>query len=184
MSPEEILDAARGKGLDGVCITDHDTQAVLGYITPGIQSDGLLVVVGMEYATPQGDYLLFGDIGSIPQGLPAAQMLVQVRDNDGAAISAHPFRVARPADAALVKTDLVSIVEVENGRNRYTENDLARALASRHNKIVVAGSDAHRLDELGVCPTRFTVPVRSEEDLILALNQGRCRPAHLPGKIA
>ena len=30
------------------------------YVTEGMQPDGLMVIIGMEYATPQGDFLIFG----------------------------------------------------------------------------------------------------------------------------
>ena len=60
LSPADIIENGRACGLDGVCITDHDSTAVLSQIEEGFQSNGLLVLVGMEYTTPQGDFLVFG----------------------------------------------------------------------------------------------------------------------------
>ena len=57
---EEIIDSALLKGLDGVCITDHDTMAVGKYIKEGIQQNGLCVIVGMEYTTQDGEWLRIG----------------------------------------------------------------------------------------------------------------------------
>ncbi len=177
MTPSEILAHARATGLDGVCVTDHDTTEVLAQISEGFQSDGLLVLVGMEYATRQGDFLVFGDVESLPGGLSGEALLGRVRDLGGAVVSAHPFRKTRPADPAVFDGGLCRLVEVDNGRNSPEENDRALSLALRRRMIRVAGSDAHRLDELGRRPTEFTVPIRSRADLVHALNHGLCRPA-------
>jgi predicted metal-dependent phosphoesterase TrpH len=44
---DEILRHARSIGLDGVCITDHDTMEARYLLNEGIQKDGLCVIVGM-----------------------------------------------------------------------------------------------------------------------------------------
>ncbi|HKI80297.1 MAG TPA: PHP domain-containing protein [Pseudodesulfovibrio sp.] len=182
LKPSEILGNARSLGLDGVCITDHDTMSILTQCREGVQPDGLLVIVGMEYTTDQGDYLIFGDIRSLPAGLSAEVMLPAVRDLGGAAISAHPCRTWRPADPVIFDQGLCTIAEAENGRNTDVENSLALDLIAGHGMTAVAGSDAHAPEELGRCPTRFTVPVNSTQDLVDALNRGHCRPslAHRP----
>jgi hypothetical protein len=180
--PSEILGNARSLGLDAVCITDHDTMSILTQCREGFQPDGLLVIVGMEYTTDQGDYLIFGNVGALPHGLSAEVLLPAVRELGGAAISAHPCRTWRPADPIIFDQGLCSIAEARNGRNTDDENGQARRLIETHGMIAVAGSDAHSMEELGRCPTRFTVPVNSVEDLVDALNRGRCRPslAHRP----
>ncbi|MGE4423407.1 MAG: PHP domain-containing protein [Pseudodesulfovibrio sp.] len=176
LKPSEILANARSLGLDAVCITDHDTMSILTQCREGFQPDGLLVIVGMEYTTDQGDYLIFGNVRSIPMGLSAEVLLPAVRQRGGAAISAHPCRSWRPADPLIFERGLCTIAEAENGRNTDAENGLAQSLIADRNMTAVAGSDAHSLSELGRCPTRFTVPVNSAKDLIEALNQGQCRP--------
>lgn len=177
MTASEILAHARARGLDGVCFTDHDTMDVLAQIREGFQSDGLFVAVGMEYATPQGDFLVFGNVESLQCGLDGESLLCRVRDLGGAAVAAHPFRHARPVDPAVFDSGLCRLVEVDNGRNSAEENERGLSLALRRRMIQVAGSDAHRLDELGRRPTEFTVPVRCRADLVHALNNGLCHPA-------
>jgi len=175
--PRDILSKARSKGLDGVCITDHDSTEVLSQISEGFQSDGLLVLVGMEYATPQGDFLVFGHVEELSSGLDALELLAAVKQLGGAAIAAHPYRGWRPTDISVFEQSLCSLVEVENGRNSRFEDELASALALKHMLTAVSGSDAHSLAELGAYPTRFTVPVANRDDLVRALNQGCCEPA-------
>lgn len=174
---EDILSTARSRGLDGVCITDHDSTDVLAQIEEGFQSDGLLVLVGMEYGTPQGDFLVFGHVEVLPKGMQASELLPAVKQLGGAAIAAHPFRGWRPTDTSLFETEWCSAIEIENGRNTEFENDLAAGLARKHMLPGVAGSDAHNLTELGRYPTRFSVPIQGREDLVHALNMGQCEPA-------
>lgn len=178
LSAADILSKARSKGLDGVCITDHDSTAVLSQISEGFQPDGLLVLVGMEYATAQGDFLIYGDVEDVPPGLNASELLATIHQRGGAVVAAHPYRDWRPTDGLVFEQSLCALVEVENGRNKPHEDDQAVVLANTHGLTAVAGSDAHSLAELGTCPTRFTVPIASREDLVKALNQGFCEPAN------
>ncbi|MBI9078649.1 MAG: PHP domain-containing protein [Pseudodesulfovibrio sp.] len=180
----DILSEARSKGLDGVCITDHDSTQVLSQISEGFQSDGLLVLVGMEYTTSQGDFLVFGHVEALLMGLDAPELLASVRQMGGAAIAAHPYRGWRPTDISIFDQCLCSLVEVENGRNSRREDELASALAFKRSLTAVSGSDAHSLVELGRCPTRFTVPVTNRIDLVRALNQGCCEPAFCSLQVA
>lgn len=177
LSAEDILTQARFRGLDGVCITDHDSTGVLSQISEGFQSDGLLVLVGMEYGTPQGDFLVFGQIDNLPEGLDAPRLLSEVSKLGGATIAAHPFRGWRPTDTRIFEHANRPLIEVDNGRNTQFENDKASVLAQKLGLTCVAGSDAHTLAELGTFPTRFTVPIASRDELVYALNHGLCRPA-------
>ena len=170
-----ILDNARRLGLDGVCLTDHDTMAAGGHVREGVQDDGLCVIVGMEYATPDGDVLLFGPVEALPPGLSAAVALDAVAALGGAAVAAHPFRSWRPAGTGLLLHPGLCAVEVENGRNRPEENDAARLFARRRGLPGVGGSDAHALAELGRVPTAIDAVVRSRGELVAALRSGRCR---------
>ena len=175
LSVRDIIEMGRACGLDGVCITDHDTMDVLAQITEGFQSDGLLVLVGQEYATPQGDYLVFGDVEGLVPDMSGLELLSAVEGVGGAVIAAHPFRGWRPSDVSVLERGR-PVIEVENGRNTDAENAMAQALSRKLDLISVAGSDAHSLSELGRLPTRFTVPVRSRADLVRALKAGHCEP--------
>lgn len=172
----EILGNARARGLDGVCITDHNTMAVQGDIREGLQADGLCVLFGMEYDTPEGDFLVFGPGDDLEKGLHAEELLRVVHEKNGVAVGAHPCRAGRMLDQSLVSRGLCGIVESVNGRNRFHENDRVKELAERYGLVQCGGSDAHRLDELGKTATRFSLPIMSRQDLIRALQLGACSP--------
>ncbi len=175
----DILAHARARGLDGVCVTDHDTMDARRALEEGVQPDGLCVVIGMEYATPQGDFLLFGPFEELEPGLHAARLLPLVHASGGAVVAAHPFRAGRSTDEAIVKSGLCRAVERINGRNSRVQNGLVDNWLARYPLFACGGSDAHSLDELGRVATRFNVPVRSRADLVGALRQGLCSPVRL-----
>ncbi|WP_229592106.1 PHP-associated domain-containing protein [Pseudodesulfovibrio sediminis] len=180
LAPIEIIELSVEQGLDGVCITDHDTVDILAHIKEGFQPNGLLVLVGMEYTTPQGDFLVHGPVESLRKGMDASELLLEVERIGGAVISAHPFRGWRPCEVGLLDALPCTAIEVLNGRNSEHENSLAGALAKKLQLPGVAGSDAHNVAELGRFPTRFDVPVNNRMDLVNALKAGQCTPAASP----
>jgi predicted metal-dependent phosphoesterase TrpH len=172
----EILENARKRGLDGVCITDHNTLAGRNEVTEGIRPDGLYLLFGMEYDTPQGDFLVFGPFDNLEPGLDARELLRYVNSHDGAAIAAHPFRAGRQVDPSLFAEGLCRIVEGINGRNTDEENLRVKELARQYDLVQCGGSDAHQLNELGKTATRFQTPVTNKADLVKALRDGSCMP--------
>jgi predicted metal-dependent phosphoesterase TrpH len=183
MNIEDILARARDRGLDGVCITDHHTMDIRHVLAEGIQENGLCVLFGMEYSTPQGDFLLFGPFEKLDPNLPADLLLRTARDKGGAAVAAHPFRRARPVDESLVREGLCKAVERINGRNTLYENSALEQWTQRYRLTQCGGSDAHKLDELGSVATRMLIPVQSRADLIQALRRGLCQPEPLMAHI-
>ncbi|MDO3379139.1 PHP domain-containing protein [Geoalkalibacter halelectricus] len=171
---EEILAQARARGLDGVCITDHDTMAAGRQLREGLQSDGLVVVLGMEYTTSQGDFLLFGPFENLPLNLDAATLLPMVEKWGGVAVSAHPFRRVRPADPTILAGAEGLVLERINGRNSHRENQQAESWLRRYPLTACGGSDAHCLEELGRVVTQFQRPVQARQDLVAALRSGAC----------
>ncbi len=176
LRPGEILGYARALGLDGVCITDHGSMAISGQITEGVQDDGLCVVFGLEYETPDGDFLLFGPFENLKPGYPARDLLRLVEDRGGVAVAAHPFRQGRPLQEYVVQEGLCRIVERLNGRNTSAENRGAHAWQQQYDVHFCGGSDAHNLQELGRIVTVFEDTIQSRADLITALKSGRFYP--------
>ncbi|WP_461208634.1 PHP domain-containing protein [Desulfocurvus sp. DL9XJH121] len=180
----DILELAPRRGLDGVCITDHDTVLARERLDQGPQPGGLVVLVGMEYATSQGDFLVFGT-PALPAGLSALRLLSLVEEAGGAAVAAHPCRASRPADRGALLGGRCHGVEIMNGRNSLRENDLAGPWPRMLDLAATGGSDAHARSELGRYGTRFSDPVADMDDLVRALRAGRCaaEPLH-PGLYA
>lgn len=180
LSLHEILQNAAGRGLDGVCITDHQSTQARQQIREGLQANGVRVFVGMEYHTSDGDFLLFGSPPDLPGGLDARDLLQQVNRWGGAAIAAHPFRHNNSVSESLIRDGLCRIVESVNGRNTDWENGQVAQWRKHYPLIECAGSDAHSLPELGKMKTRFDMPINTQADLVFALNNGLCAPVLKP----
>ena len=176
LTVDAIVRHARSRGLDGVCITDHNSERARQLVPEGVLADGLRLFVGQEYETTDGDFLVFCPDLRLPENLTATRLLAFVQTAGGAAIAAHPLRSGRPTSEHIVQQGLCRIVESVNGRNTPSENRGLEAWRQKYNLVECAGSDAHHLDELGSVKTRFSIPLNTPADLVWALNQGLCSP--------
>jgi Predicted metal-dependent phosphoesterases (PHP family) len=171
-TPEEIIAAARRRGLDRLVITDHNS--IKGArIAQRLDPD--LVIVGEEIMTQAGELLAAFVEEEIPQGLPVKEAIRRLRQQ-GAFISvSHPFDVHR-SGFALSDLDeiapLVDAVEVFNARCMFQRtNRLAQQYASIHRLGGTSGSDGHIAWEIG--RAYLKVPVfRSAEELRQVICKG------------
>ncbi|MBM4135981.1 MAG: PHP domain-containing protein [Nitrospira sp.] len=172
----QLLKRAREVGIDAICITDHDTIAAKSIIENGVDSSGICVIVGIEYTTTKGDFLIFGPIEYIPKGMAAEGLLKWIKKEGGVAIPAHPFRKSRPVDIRILPS--FEIVEALNGRNHESENESCKNWIKRHGDGVkeIGGSDAHTIAEVGQTVTVFDNNIYSVEDLIKELRNGNYSP--------
>ncbi len=177
-SPTEAKEKAREKGLDLICFTDHFTTEVLNHLRPGRQENGLIVLVGVEYSTPEGDFLLFapGKVPWFPKGLSSREVLGEIRRLGGLSIWAHPYRWGREPEERLLEEGLVDAIEVLNGRSSLLANAQARELAHAFGLPGVAGSDAHSVEEIGSVYNESEIVIESIEDLIQAVKTGQLKP--------
>lgn len=171
LTVDQLLGQAKTLGLDGICITDHDTMAIGNRLSEGLQDNGLCVIVGMEYTTGEGDFLLFGPFENLPPGMPARRLLAMVDQEGGVAVAAHPFRTLRKTRKELIIGGHCRIIEGINGRNLDHENSAALSLAGRHPVQVVNGSDAHSAAEIGRARTILHSSVRTRDDFIACLKE-------------
>ncbi|MEN6373274.1 MAG: PHP domain-containing protein [Smithella sp.] len=173
---DEIINLARLRGLDGVAVTDHNSMTCRREITEGLQENGLCLLVGMEYDTPEGDFLLFGSFEDLKPGLSARNLLRLVEDRRGVVIGAHPCREGRSLQPGILSLGVCRIIEGLNGRNSDVENCKVEQLREQYPLFQCGGSDAHSLEELGRIATCFEEKITSREDLIAALKGGRYHP--------
>jgi predicted metal-dependent phosphoesterase TrpH len=171
-----LLRHAARSGLDGICITDHDTSAAASFLRRDVENPGICVIVGVEYTTHQGDFLVFGPVENIPGKMDAAGLFRWARKEKGIVIPAHPFRKERPADPAILESCI--IIEGLNGRNRPHENALCSEWVKSHGNGIrlTGGSDAHTVEEIGKCATVFQRDICSTDDLIRELDSGNFVP--------
>ena len=151
LRPQELIAAARAKGIDRLIVTDHNTIAGARLAQ---QLDPELVIVGEEIMTTQGEILAAYVSEEIPAGFSPQETIRRLRDQ-GAFISvSHPFDKMRSGgwleQDLLEILPLVDAIEVFNSRCMLPRfNREARRFAERHNIPGTVGSDAHAAFEVG-----------------------------------
>ncbi len=195
MGVDELIEAAKARGLDGVCLTEHDAFWSEEEIRTLSQRHGFLVLGGAELNTDAGHVLVFG-LDQYEFGMHKPPVLrARVDQVNGVIIGAHPYRRRFLAEAAgdpearkrmldrAADDGFFGVcdgVEGVNGRGKPAENLFSQDLASRLSLHVSGGSDAHRLEQMGSAATRFQNKICNLEDLILELRMGRFEAVVLP----
>ena len=188
-TPEQLVLEAKGLGLDGLCLTEHDAFWDLDDLVRLQRRHNILLLPGCEINTEEGHFLAFG-LKEYVFGMHKLPFLYkQVESVGGVLIAAHPYR--RRNIRSHPETDLSSkaqlaasertfrhchAVETINGRGSDVENAFSSKLAAALRLPAVGGSDSHAPGDLGACATRFSARIRNLDGLIAALRHGHCTP--------
>ncbi len=194
MSVDEAVEKAKSTGLDGICLTDHDAFWSEEQTRELSRRHGFLVIAGSEINTDAGHVVVFG-LSRYEFGMHKPGFLRACADrNGGVLIAAHPYRRRflegpgrDPAERAGMLERAVSdpffglceAVESLNGRGSVEQNRFAADLSASLSLVETAGSDAHRVDQLGTAATEFYGKVEGLPDLIRLLKSGQFRPVDL-----
>ena len=178
LSLEEMVEIAKKRNLDAICITDHDSMGLKEYAAQYSEKTGFPIFVGIEFYSLQGDILAFG-IDEYPKERISAQEFIDlVHQQGGVVISAHPFRHNRRGlEEHLDTLQGVDAIEILNGSTLPDAAMVAVKYAKKHGFAVTGGSDCHYPDKVGVCATYFPNEIKTMEDLIQAIKNHECQPA-------
>lgn len=156
MSPAELLQTARARGLDCIAVTDHNTVEGALEARALAEADPTLprVIPGIEVSTADGDVIGLYVRAAIPRGLSLEESVALIRRQGGLVYLPHPFDLIRRGTiASRVREQAAAtadVVEVLNGRSLSCLAVRNSALlACRHGKPRGAGSDAHGPREVG-----------------------------------
>lgn len=175
---EEIVDIARERHLDGICITDHDSMGLRDYAAEYSEKTGFPIFVGIEYYSLQGDILAFGIQDYPKERLDAQTFIDDVHAQGGVVISAHPFRHNRRGlETALDTLRDVDGIEILNGSTMPDATMMAVRYAHKYGFAVTGGSDCHYPYKVGVTATYFPHDIRTMDELVEAIRRKECRPA-------
>ena len=190
VSLEDIIDEAKNKGLDGICITDHDNMG-LKEIVADFYTEDLKIFVGVEILTTEGDILVIGldetpayDPFDPETLLTPAELLALVHEAGGIAISAHPYRKNNRGlgdniyKYAPDSPTPLTAVEALNGSTPLYLNEEARLTAENAGLALTGGSDAHFKERVGLMATYFPYEIETEQDLIAAIKNRDCAPVY------
>ena len=140
--PADVLREAEAKGLDIVCVTDHDT--IRGALATKKLASSVEVVVGEEVSTADGEVVGLFLEEEIPRGLTAEETIDRIHGQGGLAVAPHPFSSHCSSVAERLYELKLDGVEMFNAfhRDRYT-NDIAQRLCKDLPLAHTGGSDAH-----------------------------------------
>ena len=148
--PEAVLAAARGRGIDRICITDHNDIEAAVWLN---QRHPDAVIVGEEVKTREGvDVIGLFIRELIPKGTPALETCERIHEQGGIVYVPHPFVGGKGGGGAILRTigEHVDAIEAFNARVHLERfNNAAVAWGREHDVPLGAGSDAHTLAEVG-----------------------------------
>jgi len=172
LQPEELVDLAHARGLDGICLTEHDRWWSEDELDALRRRTGFPIFAGVELTTDRGHILAYG-LGEPPAPLTTLEAVAaEARRQRAVLYLAHPARDGLlRVDRQLV--DAVASVEAFNGSDTRLQNVAATGLAHGFPLPGIGGGDAHTADELGRAATRFDMRIATSVDLIAALLAGR-----------
>jgi len=189
--PEAVLERAAARGIDVVCITDHDELAVALELAARHPTR---VIPGEEVKTREGvDIIGLFLRERIPGGTPARETCERIRAQGGLVYVPHPFARGKGGEGRILPVidGLVDAVEGFNARiHSQALNDRAVAWARERALPLGAGSDAHTLGEIGrarvVLPSFALEPRAFLEALGRGRIEGRLSPytVHIASTLA
>ena len=151
--PEDIVKTCQKHGINCLAVTDHGQIAgalAVAKIAP------FKVIIGEEVLTPDGEIIGLFLQQKIPSPCSALEAVAEIKKQGGLVVIPHPFdgmrKTALKKDILkkLVDSNLVDAIEIVNGRVIYVKhNHVAQQYAEKYNLFKTAGSDAHRIDEIG-----------------------------------
>lgn len=196
MPAAEVVQRYKAAGYDCIVITNHfNTYTETHFKEQGIndffkiyhesyllakeegEKAGLLVLNGYEirFDEADSDFLVYGMSDATAADY---KKLFSMRPRDFSALAkeqgflfyqAHPFR----NNMKITNPELLTGIEIKNGNPRHdSRNDIAQIWAQKFNMHMIAGSDAHRPEDVGVTGITANIELRDMNDLISLLLSG------------
>jgi predicted metal-dependent phosphoesterase TrpH len=157
-SPSEIIKSLKKKGLNGMCITDHNSvQGSLKALK--ISPKDFIVIPGAEISTLDGHVLAMNIVKNIPKNLPLETTIEKIIDEGGIPIIPHVFRnmsgiKKRKLDMIINK---IKTIEVFNSCSQPNTNLKMAKIAKNYNLGGTGGSDTHEPQYAGYGYTTFDI---------------------------
>lgn len=158
-----------------IAVTDHNT--VEGYhkvqeLTSCYKD--ILIIPGFEVDTTEGELIILGIEELPPKSLATKNVIDFAKERGAVIIAPHPYRGCGLGDST--KNCRVDAIEVLNGVSSPQANRMAQDLARLMKLPGVAGSDAHKVDELWNVHTEVQ-SISDVDEILGAIRKGLVRVA-------
>lgn len=153
IEPEGIREICTERGLAGVAVTDHDSLE--GGLSFSARLPDLIIIPGEEIRSSEGEIIGLFLHEEIRPGLPADETMDLIHEQGGIVVVPHPFdyvKLKRLSGRRLYELrERIDAIEALNGKPRYWgANKRASSFAHKLGLPVTAGSDAHKIDHVGL----------------------------------
>ncbi len=183
-SPKEVVTSAIEKGIDCICITDHNEIKGAVEAMKFVCDKNILRIPGIEILSTSGDVLGINVKKIIPDGLSAEETIKEIRKQGGIAAIPHLFNPVflnfRGSEKFFldIKPDAIEVFNAFGFFNFSSKK--AFDFSQKNNFCFTAGSDAHRKEFVGRGYVEISEKILSEKDLIDAIMN---KKAKIGGKL-
>jgi len=162
--------------IKAIAITDHNTTEGYHKVQKLASAyEDILIIPGAEITTTEGDIITLGTTELPPKPWTPQNVINFAKQKNSLSIAAHPYRAYGLGDQT--KNYNFDAIETLNGISTPQANKMAENLAKTMNLPGVAGSDAHRTNEMWTVYTE--IQASSDIDEILkAIKRGQVRVAY------
>ncbi len=164
IKPKELVKISIRRGLNGLAVTDHETTKAYPYvkkIARKIDPD-FLIIPGAEIYDTRFMHVLILGVEEIPKYRGANELVDKIRENAGVVVIPHPF-TAHPLRRSKISLNELKIfdgLEVLNAYDWNYCNDRTERIAEILNLGITAGSDCHKLRDIGLAYTICEDPLK------------------------
>lgn len=184
---DELVASARRRGLDALCITEHDVRWPDDELADASRTLGFPLIPGVELSTDIGHVLVFGPLERpLWSGYTFEQLVEETERSGTALVLPHPVRRVAgerarragrvpptPAEvAAWPQWSAVHAIEAASTQTIAAEHELTAAALAVVPRPRVGASDAHGPDLAGRFCTRLSVDVRDASGLAAEIRAG------------
>lgn len=188
-----MVATARSRGLDALCITEHDVRWPDDELADASRLLGFPLIPGVELTTDVGHVLAFGPLRKpLWMGYTLKELVEECEQSDTALVLPHPLRRfageraikggRKPPTAAeivaLPQWEMVHAIEAASTQTTELEHTLTAAALAELPRPAVGASDAHGPGLAGVYATEIDRVVHTAVDLAREIRAGHVRPAH------
>jgi predicted metal-dependent phosphoesterase TrpH len=181
VSADAIVAQAVARGLDGVCLTEHNALWSEEGVRALAERHGITVLRGMELGTDAGHVLVFGLDHYSPELLFMETLRPIVEAEGAVMILAHPMRAL--SSGTHPSWDrfpaLFEAIEVLNGDHSNFGDGYYQRLAAEMGLAAVAGSDVHSRPAVGRVGTAFSEPVPDVDTLVRLIRARAVAPVDM-----
>ena len=165
-SPKEVVDSAVQKGIDCICIVDHNEVKGAIEAMKYAFDKNILVLPGIEILSLEGDILGINVKKIIPDFLAPEETIQEIKKQGGMAVIPHPFwplSNLKNNRKALLSADAIEVLNADMFR---FINKKALLFYKKYNLAFTAGSDAHRAKFIGRAYLEIPQNNLSEKEVI------------------